>query len=149
MNLFHSPTSPYVRKCMVVLHETGLLSQVALIATAGTPVDPGSMPLEQNPLGIIVSDLDGRVDYVNPAYTAIINCVVGGWNLPLTQACDREMDIFVELMRDPVAGNMVRTLFLNRQKASKLGLLAPVIDPALTRATSGEASAALAGLACQ
>ncbi|WP_293373257.1 enoyl-CoA hydratase-related protein [Nevskia sp.] len=66
-----------------------------------------------------------------PAYTAIINCVVGGWNLPLTQACDREMDIFVELMRDPVAGNMVRTLFLNRQKASKLGLLAP--DSVLTR----------------
>lgn len=66
-----------------------------------------------------------------PAFTAIINCVVGGWNLPLTQACDREMDIFVELMRDPVAGNMVRTLFLNRQKASKLGLLAP--DSVLTR----------------
>ncbi len=66
-----------------------------------------------------------------PAYTAIINCVVGGWNMPLTQACDREMDIFVELMRDPVAGNMVRTLFLNRQKASKLGLLAP--DSVLTR----------------
>lgn len=53
MRLYHSPTSPYVRKCMVVLHETGLLSQVALIATAGTPVDPGSMPLEQNPLGKI------------------------------------------------------------------------------------------------
>jgi len=66
-----------------------------------------------------------------PAYTAIINCVVGGWNMALTQACDREMDIFVELMRDPVAGNMVRTLFLNRQKASKLGLLAP--DSVLTR----------------
>lgn len=59
-----------------------------------------------------------------PAYNAIIDCVVGGWNLPLTPACEREMDIFVELMRDPVAGNMVRTLFLNRQKAAKLGLLA-------------------------
>lgn len=66
-----------------------------------------------------------------PAYTAIINCVVGGWNLPLTAACDHEMEIFVELMRDPVAGNMVRTLFLNRLKAAKLGLLAP--DSPLTR----------------
>jgi len=65
-----------------------------------------------------------------PAYTAIINCVVGGWKLPLTPACEHEMDIFVELMRDPVAGNMVRTLFLNRLKASKLGLLAP--ESALT-----------------
>jgi len=66
-----------------------------------------------------------------PAYTAIIQCVVGGWSLPLTAACDHEMDIFVELMRDPVAGNMVRTLFLNRLKAAKLGLLAP--DSVLTR----------------
>jgi len=53
MRLYHSPTSPYVRKVMVVLHETGLLAQVDLIATAGTPVDPGSMPLGQNPLGKI------------------------------------------------------------------------------------------------
>ena len=53
MRLYHSPTSPYVRKVMVVLHETGLLPQVALVATAGTPVDPGSMPLDQNPLGKI------------------------------------------------------------------------------------------------
>jgi enoyl-CoA hydratase/carnithine racemase len=60
-----------------------------------------------------------------PAYHAIIDCVVGGWNLPMTEASTREMDIFVELMRDPVAGNMVRTLFLNRQKAAKAGLLAP------------------------
>ena len=60
-----------------------------------------------------------------PAYKAIMDCVVGGWALPMTEASEREMSIFVELMRDPVAGNMVRTLFLNRQKASKLGLLAP------------------------
>ena len=59
-----------------------------------------------------------------PAYTAIIDCVVGGWNLPMTAACEREMEIFVELLRDPVAGNMVRSLFLNRQKAARLGLLA-------------------------
>ncbi|MGQ0529660.1 MAG: enoyl-CoA hydratase/isomerase family protein [Panacagrimonas sp.] len=60
-----------------------------------------------------------------PAYKAIMDCVVGGWMLPLTEASEREMEIFVELMRDQVAGNMVRTLFLNRQKAAKAGLLAP------------------------
>jgi len=66
-----------------------------------------------------------------PAYRAIMDCVVGGWSLPMTEGGRREMDIFVELIRDPVAGNMVRTLFLNRQKAAKLGLLAP--DSALAR----------------
>ena len=53
MRLYHSPTSPYVRKVMVLLHETGLLPQIEMIAATGTPVDPGSMPLGQNPLGKI------------------------------------------------------------------------------------------------
>ena len=30
MTLFHSPLSPFVRKVMVVLHETGQLERVAL-----------------------------------------------------------------------------------------------------------------------
>ncbi len=58
-----------------------------------------------------------------PAYKAIISCVADGWNQPMDQACHREMDIFVELIRDRVAGNMVRTLFLNRQRAGKLAPL--------------------------
>ena len=60
-----------------------------------------------------------------PAYNAILDCVIGGWSLPMTEGGEHEMRVFVELMRDAVAGNMVRTLFLNRQKAAKLGLLAP------------------------
>ena len=60
-----------------------------------------------------------------PAYRAIMECVAGGWGLPMTTASEHEMDVFVALMQDAVAGNMVRTLFLNRQKAAKLGLLAP------------------------
>jgi glutathione S-transferase len=53
MRLFHSHTSPYVRKCMVLLHECGMMDDVALIAATGTPVDTGSMPLAHNPLGKI------------------------------------------------------------------------------------------------
>ena len=35
----------------VALRETGLLDQVELVAASGTPLDPGSLPLGQNPLG--------------------------------------------------------------------------------------------------
>lgn len=66
---------------------------------------------------------DQRRDY--PAYHAIMECVVGGWNQPMSEASEHEMAVFVDLMRDPVAGNMVRSLFLNRQKAAKQGLLKP------------------------
>ena len=74
-----------------------------------------------------IADAVGISDYQlhhYPAYAAIIDCVVGGWSLPMTEAGEHETRIFVDLMRDPVAGNMVRSLFLNRQKAARLGLLA-------------------------
>ena len=55
-----------------------------------------------------------------PAYRTIIESVIGGWQKPMDDACRWEMDCFVRLIRDPVAGNMVRTLFLNRQRATKV-----------------------------
>jgi glutathione S-transferase len=53
MTLHHSPTSPYVRKVMVLLHETGMTDRVRLSFSTGTPVDPQSMPVAANPLGKI------------------------------------------------------------------------------------------------
>ena len=53
MRLYHSSTSPYVRKVMVLLKETGQEADVTLVPSAGTPVDPGTMPVAQNPLGKI------------------------------------------------------------------------------------------------
>jgi 3-hydroxyacyl-CoA dehydrogenase / enoyl-CoA hydratase / 3-hydroxybutyryl-CoA epimerase len=65
-----------------------------------------------------ISDADVR-DY--PAYVTIIDCVLLGARLPLAEATAIEMRQFLRLMIDPVAGNMVRTLFLNRQRADREG----------------------------
>ncbi|MFZ8941422.1 MAG: glutathione S-transferase [Gemmobacter sp.] len=53
LKLHHSPTSPYVRKVMVLLAETGQSADVALLPASGSPIDPGTMPVTQNPLGKI------------------------------------------------------------------------------------------------
>ncbi len=53
MRLFYSATSPFARKCLILLLESGMRDHVQLITAAGTPLDPGSMPLAQNPLGKI------------------------------------------------------------------------------------------------
>lgn len=53
MRLYYSPASPYVRKVMIVLHETGQVDDVALLPVAGTPVDPDTMPVAINPMGKI------------------------------------------------------------------------------------------------
>ena len=50
MKLYHSPTSPYVRKVMVVLHETGQVADVELQSVGGTPVSPAEPLIGKAPL---------------------------------------------------------------------------------------------------
>lgn len=52
LTLYHSHTSPYVRKVMVLAHEAGLMDQITVVENAsGTPLDPGATPIAANPLG--------------------------------------------------------------------------------------------------
>ena len=51
MKLFYSPTSPYVRKVMVLLHETGQLDDVELMSSVTSPVDTNADLKAKNPLG--------------------------------------------------------------------------------------------------
>jgi len=51
MTLFHNPASPFVRKVMVLLHETGQTNRVALQASQLTPVSPDLALNKDNPLG--------------------------------------------------------------------------------------------------
>jgi glutathione S-transferase len=53
MQLYSSPASPFVRKVKVVLHETGQIDDVEMVAAAGTPVGGTTLPLSLNPLGKI------------------------------------------------------------------------------------------------
>lgn len=53
MRLYHAAASPFVRKVMVLLAETGQAGDVEIVSAVGTPVAPGSMPVAQNPLGKI------------------------------------------------------------------------------------------------
>jgi glutathione S-transferase len=53
MRLFYSPTSPYARKVVVLLAETGQTNAVELTLGSGTAIDTGTTPLAHNPLGKI------------------------------------------------------------------------------------------------
>lgn len=53
MTLFHSPSSPFVRKVMVLLHETGQVERVALQNAQLSPVSPDAGVLAHNPAGKI------------------------------------------------------------------------------------------------
>jgi glutathione S-transferase len=51
MKLHHSPTSPYVRKVLIVLHETGLIDRVTLTTNPSTPLAESPALTAANPLG--------------------------------------------------------------------------------------------------
>jgi glutathione S-transferase len=53
MTLFHNTLSPFVRKVMVLLHETGQQERVALQDCVLTPVSPDAALNADNPLGKI------------------------------------------------------------------------------------------------
>jgi len=53
LKLYNNPASPFVRKVRVALLETGLSDHVELVDVLGHPTEPGSLPVQHNPLGKI------------------------------------------------------------------------------------------------
>jgi glutathione S-transferase len=84
MRLFHSSASPFVRKVMVMLHETGLIGAVEIVTTKGTPLEPGSHPLAQNPLGKVptLERADGPALYDSRVITRYLDARAGGGLYP-------------------------------------------------------------------
>ncbi|MEI4471776.1 glutathione S-transferase family protein [Frigidibacter sp. MR17.24] len=80
MRLYHSPLSPFVRKIMVALIETDMIGKVELVTGSGTPIDPGTAPIEANPLGKVpaLEIAPGRVLYDSRLITRWIDAESGG-----------------------------------------------------------------------
>ena len=80
MQLAYSPTSPYVRKVMVLLHETGQLDDVALQDQSGTPLAPADTLLPKNPLGKVpaLERPDGPTLYDSRVICAYLDDRAGG-----------------------------------------------------------------------
>lgn len=53
MTLYTNPASPFARKVLILLHETGQLDRVALQQTVLTPVSPAAELNDDNPAGKI------------------------------------------------------------------------------------------------
>lgn len=80
MRLYHSPTTPFGRKVMLMLLETGQAQDVEIVTAIGTPLDPGTMPLDQNPLGKIPTLVldDGRIVYDSRVICRYLDDRAGG-----------------------------------------------------------------------
>lgn len=112
---------------------TKLLDEAKAVARAlhGTAYDPAlkfkhlaqtDVPAPGDGVSAAVAAKHGvsATDYeLYPAYAAIVDSVLHGARLSLAEATTVEMNNFLRLMFNPVAGRMVRTLFLERLRAER------------------------------
>lgn len=90
MTLFHSTTSPYVRKVDVLLRESGLLDQVTFVGGSGTPLAANSETAKANPLGkvpVLIRE-DGPALYDSRVICRYLNDLAGGQFYPETRLYD-------------------------------------------------------------
>ena len=84
MKLFHSPASPYVRKCLTVAHEVGVASRIELLPSAVHPVNRDRTVVASNPLGKVPTLLtdEGMALYDSRVICEYLDHVGGGALFP-------------------------------------------------------------------
>lgn len=84
MQIFFSPFSPYVRKCLVVGHELGLDDRIKLLPSNAHPVDRSRELIEINPLGKVPTFLtdDGVALYDSRVICEYLDTLAGGKLFP-------------------------------------------------------------------
>lgn len=84
MKIFFSPTSPYVRKCLVAGHELGLNERIELMPSNANPVQRDQEIIAKNPLGKVPTFLsdDGQVLYDSRVICEYLDDLAGGTLFP-------------------------------------------------------------------
>jgi len=88
MQIYFSPFSPYVRKCLVTAHELGLNDKVRLLPSNAHPVNRDREIIEKNPLGKVPTFFtdDGQVLYDSRVICEYLNDFAKGSLFPASGA---------------------------------------------------------------
>lgn len=79
MRLYTSPATPFGRKVVALILELGLQDRIEISNVMGTPLAPGSLPVDQNPLGKIPAlQTDAGVIYDSRVICRYLNDLAGG-----------------------------------------------------------------------
>ena len=84
MKIYYSPTSPFVRKCLVCANELGLSDRLELVPAAAHPVDRDRALVAVAPLGKVpvLATEEGAVLYDSRVICEYLNSLGGGRLLP-------------------------------------------------------------------
>ena len=114
MKLHWSPRSPFVRKVMIVAHETGLADKLSLVRTVAASTRPHAELMRDNPLSKIptlVRD-DGTPLYDSPVICEYLDQLHTGPKLFPTEPQAR----FVVLRRQALGDGLLDLLILSRDE---------------------------------
>jgi glutathione S-transferase len=80
MKLLYSPASPYVRKCVVLAHETGILDRIELVGATAVPVKINEEIERRNPLAKLPTLIldDGSSLFDSPVIAEYLDSQHGG-----------------------------------------------------------------------
>ena len=83
MKILFSPTSPFVRKCLVSAHELGLAERIELLPSNAHPVNRDAAIVAVNPLGKVPTFFadDGTVLYDSRVICEYLDDLAGGGRL--------------------------------------------------------------------
>ena len=109
MKLYHSPASPYVRKVMVLAHETG--QTIDILSSAASPIDRDQTIVAQNPTGKVPTALldDGTALYDSRVICAWLDTQHDGTKMYPANAA-----LFQCMKREALADGMLDAALLAR-----------------------------------
>ena len=89
MRLHYSPNSPYARKVVVALAETGQTNDVEIVEASTGPLNAQAMPATLNPLGKIpaLERADGAALYDSRVICRYVDSRAGGVLYPAAPRC--------------------------------------------------------------
>jgi PAS domain S-box-containing protein/putative nucleotidyltransferase with HDIG domain len=94
-----------------------------------------SKAVEQSPVSVVITDLEGRIEYVNPMFTRLTGYAlheVAGWKTSILRSELTPLETYVNLWRTITAGGEWRGEFVNRKKSGELywedASISPITD---------------------
>lgn len=117
MKLHWSPRSPFVRKVMILAHETGLADRIECVRSVVAMPAPNRALMRDNPLSKIPTLVldDGTVIYDSPVICEYLDGLHGGAGMHPAEPADR----LTALRRQALGDGMLETLILWRNELGR------------------------------
>jgi glutathione S-transferase len=138
MKLYYTNTSPFVRKVMVVAHETGLLGRIETAFLRPSPLGPDPILSRENPLSkipVLITD-DGLTIYDSAVICEYLDGLHQGKKLIPASGPERWRVLRLQALADGILEAGVAVLYERTHRPKELHF-APWLDGQLTKVTQG------------